>query len=77
MCACTPCVCSAHRGQKRFPKAAITGGFEPPCGYLELNSSPLYELRVLLTSEPFLRPCSTNGLISSQMTKIKKYFHMN
>jgi hypothetical protein len=32
----------------------ITDGYEPPCGYWELNSGPLEEQSVLLTTEPSL-----------------------
>jgi hypothetical protein len=34
----------------------ITDGCEPPCGCWELNSEPLEEQSVLLTSEPSLQP---------------------
>jgi len=42
-------------GQKRAPDLII-GGYEPPCGCWELNSGPLEEQTVLLTSEPSLQP---------------------
>ncbi|XP_049984502.1 cytochrome b-c1 complex subunit 7-like [Alexandromys fortis] len=42
-------------GQKRAPDL-ITNGCEPPCGCWELNSGPLEEQAVLLTSEPSLQP---------------------
>ena len=44
-------------GQKRAPDL-ITDGCEPPCGCWELNSGPLEEQSVLLSSEPSLQPCS-------------------
>jgi hypothetical protein len=34
----------------------ITNGCEPPCGCWELNSGPLVEQSVLLTTEPYLQP---------------------
>jgi hypothetical protein len=34
----------------------ITDGCEPPCGSWELNSEPLEEQSVLVTSEPSLQP---------------------
>jgi len=34
----------------------ITDGCEPPCGCWELNSGPLEEQSVLLTTEPSLQP---------------------
>ena len=42
-------------GQKKAPDF-ITDGSEPPCGYWKLNSGPLEEQAVLLTSEPSLQP---------------------
>ncbi|CAO2614112.1 hypothetical protein LEMLEM_LOCUS16408 [Lemmus lemmus] len=44
-------------GQKRTPDL-ITDGCEPPYGCCELNSGPLEEQPVLLTSEPSLQPPS-------------------
>ena len=32
-------------------------GCEPPCGCWDLNSGPLEEQSVLLTTEPSLQPC--------------------
>jgi hypothetical protein len=34
----------------------ITDGCEPPCGCWELNSGPLEEQSVLLTTEPSIQP---------------------
>ena len=34
----------------------ITDGYEPSCGYWDLNSGPLEEESVLLTAEPSLQP---------------------
>ena len=42
-------------GQKRAPEP-ITDRCEPPCGCWELNSGPLEEQAMLLTSEPSLQP---------------------
>ena len=42
-------------GQKRAPDP-IRDGCEPPCGCWELNSGPLEEQAMLLTSEPSLQP---------------------
>ena len=52
------CFTCMPAGQKRAPDP-ITGGCEPPCGCWELNSGPLEEQPVLLTSEPSLQPWST------------------
>ena len=46
---CTPA------GQKRAPDL-IPDGCEPPCGCWELNSGPLEEQAMLLTTEPSLQP---------------------
>ena len=35
----------------------MTDGCEPPCGCWELNSGPLEEQAMLLTTEPSLQPC--------------------
>jgi hypothetical protein len=48
----------------------ITDICEPPCGCWELNSGPLEEQSVLLTSEPSLQP-PTSFLIGSCFFKIK------
>ena len=42
-------------GQKRAPDL-ITDGCEPPCGCRELNSGPLEEQAMPLTTEPSLQP---------------------
>ncbi|CAO2635687.1 hypothetical protein LEMLEM_LOCUS23230 [Lemmus lemmus] len=42
-------------GQKRAPDL-ITDGCEPPCGCRELNSGPLEDQAMLLTTEPSLQP---------------------
>ena len=42
-------------GQKRAPDL-IADGCEPPCGCRELNSGPLEEQAMLLTTEPSLQP---------------------
>jgi len=50
-------------GQKRAPDLIIDG-CEPPCGCWELNSGPLEEQTVLLTSEPSLQPDINKSLRS-------------
>ena len=57
------CLCMPA-GQKRAPDL-ITDGCEPPCGCWELNSGPLEEQAMLLTTEPSLQP---------QKTLLKKLF---
>ena len=44
-------------GQKRAPDL-ITDGWKPPCGCWELNSGPLEEQAMLLTTEPSLQSIS-------------------
>lgn len=50
---CSACMfaCTPEKGT-----GSITDGCEPPCGCWELNSNPLEEQSVLLTSEPPLQP---------------------
>ena len=50
-------------GQKRAPNPIIDG-CEPPCGCWELNSGPLEEQTMLLTSEPSLQPHIRTFLMS-------------
>jgi hypothetical protein len=33
------------------PRTGVTGGYEPPCGYRELNLGPLQEKQVFLSTE--------------------------
>jgi hypothetical protein len=47
--------CSLQTQQKRASDP-ITYGCEPPCGCWKLNSGPLEEHPVLLTTEPSLQP---------------------
>ena len=47
-------------GQKRALDL-ITNGYEPPCGCCELNSGPLEESPVLLTTQPSLQPPALNS----------------
>jgi len=54
---------SLHTHQKRASDP-ITDGCEPPCGCWELNSGPLEEQRVILTSEPSLQPIWTEAVSS-------------
>jgi len=51
---CVHCSClQTHQKRASDP---ITDGCEPPCGCRELNSGPLEEQSVLLTTEPSLQP---------------------
>jgi hypothetical protein len=56
-------------GQKRVPNLLIDG-YEPPCGCWELNSGPLDEQPVILTSEPSLHP-------STAFLKDDLYIHVH
>ena len=57
--------CSCLQTHQKRASAPITDSCEPPWGCWELNSEPLEEQSVLLTTEPFLHPLrllfSTNG----------------
>ena len=68
-------------GQKRAPDL-ITDGCEPPCGCWELNSGPLEEQAMLLTSEPSLQPLIVFLILKyffTQCTNILQYssFYIN
>lgn len=56
LCIWVHCPC-LHTHQKRASDT-ITDGCEPPCGFWELNSGPLEEQSVLLTTESSLQPPS-------------------
>ena len=54
LCIWVHCRClQTHQKRASDP---ITDGCEPPCGCWELNSGPLEEQSVLLTTEPSLQP---------------------
>ncbi|ERE67533.1 rhomboid-related protein 3 [Cricetulus griseus] len=55
-------------GQKRAPDLII-GGCEPPCGCWELNSGPVEEQPVLLTSEPSFQPPRKSVLKASDISQ--------
>ena len=56
-CVCNILSACMSKGQKRAPDLIIDG-CEPPCGCWELNSGPLEEQVVLLTTEPSHHPNS-------------------
>ena len=58
---------SAHQNRASDP---MTDGCEPPCCCWELNSGPLEEQSVLLTTETSLQPW-VQYLIYSKLNKIK------
>jgi hypothetical protein len=49
---------AVFRWTRRGHWIPITDGCEPPCGCWELNSGPLEEQSVLLTTEPSFQPYS-------------------
>lgn len=53
-----------HTWCHRPPRTGVTNSCNPqePCGCWKLNLSPLEELPVLLTTEPFLQPLDVNFL---------------
>jgi hypothetical protein len=53
---CVSVHCSCLQTHQKRASGPVTGGCEPPCGCRELNSGPLEEQSVLLTSEPYLQP---------------------
>jgi hypothetical protein len=48
--------CSCLQTHQKRASDPITGGCEPLCGCWKLNSGPLEEQSVLLTTEPSLQP---------------------
>jgi hypothetical protein len=48
--------CSYLQTYQKRASDRITDGCEPPCGCWKLNSGPLEEQSVLLTTEPSLQP---------------------
>jgi len=63
-----------HAHQKRASDP-ITDGCEPPCGFWELNSEPLEEQSVLLTTEPSLQSkvqgCFFMWVLKKVLVKVK------
>jgi hypothetical protein len=49
--------CSCLQTHQKRALDLITDGYEPPSGFWELNSGPLEEQSVLLTTEPSLQHC--------------------
>jgi hypothetical protein len=47
---------AVFRPSRRGGSDFISDGCEPPCDCWDLNSGPLEEQPVLLTTEPFLQP---------------------
>jgi hypothetical protein len=47
---------AVFRYSRRGYQIFVTDGCEPPCGYWDLNSGPLEEQSVLLTTEPSHQP---------------------
>jgi len=48
--------CSRLQTHQKRASDPITDGCEPPRGFWDLNSGPLEEQSVLLTTEPSLQP---------------------
>jgi len=57
--------CSCLQTHQKRASDSIMDGCEPPCGCWELNSGPLEEQSVLLTTEPSLRPSYSISASSS------------
>ena len=52
----------------------IRDGREPPCGCWELNSGPLEEQSVLLTTEPSLQPYGNHSYSNHQSGPNRGYY---
>ncbi|ERE68196.1 coiled-coil domain-containing protein 18 [Cricetulus griseus] len=59
------------RDKKRAPDL-IMDGCEPPCGCWKLNSGPLEEQSVLLTSEPSLQPVNKSTFLREAEEKLEQ-----
>jgi hypothetical protein len=73
------CTATLFRYNKRASDP-ITGGCEPPCGCWELNSGPLEEQSVLLTTEPSHQPCGfvfMSYTLMGESEASKGYFMVN
>jgi hypothetical protein len=59
----------------RSSNSGVTYGYEPPCGFWELNSSPLEDHLVLLITEPSFQPHDfcLNCIILSKATVDTRY----
>jgi hypothetical protein len=51
---------AVFRHSRRGHQVFVTDGCEPPCGCWDLNSGPLEEQSVLLTTEPTQQPCNVH-----------------
>jgi hypothetical protein len=54
---CIQVHCSCLQTHQKRASDLITDGCEPPCGFWELNSGPLEEQSVLLTTKTSLHVC--------------------
>ena len=61
--------CSCLQTHQKRALDPIIDGCEPPCECWELNSGPLEEQSVLLTTEPFLQPKIFSFQISTFETR--------
>jgi hypothetical protein len=59
---CIWVLCSCLQTHQKRASDPITDGCEPPCGCWELNSGPLEEQPVSLTTEPSLQPPISKSL---------------
>jgi len=67
---------AVFRHTRRGHQISFTDGCEPPCGCWELNSGPLEEQSVLLTTEPALQP-RNDFLIHEMKAKSEKKIRTN
>ena len=55
--------CSCPQTLQKRASDFVMDGCEPPCGCWDLNSGPLEEQSVLLTTEPSCQPCSFSSYL--------------
>ena len=65
--------CSSLQTHRKRAPELITDGCEPPCGCWDLNSGPLEEQSLLLTSKPSLQPNPFSFLIFYYCPEIRSH----
>jgi len=73
---CIRVYCSCLQAHQKRASDSLTDGCEPPCGCWELNSGPLEEQSVLLTTKSSLQPpdASFNTRTNSSRVKGNSWF---
>lgn len=51
-CMWTMCLPGACKESTEYHRTGVTGGYEPTCGFTELNLDALHKMQVISTAEP-------------------------